>query len=344
MIHPVDIAEFKRLRKSLPAVDVRSPGEFTVGHIPDAFNLPLFDDEERKAVGITYKQQGREPAILKGLDLVGCKLSGFVKQARKIAPGRKLLLHCWRGGMRSEGMAWLLSTAGFEVNVLKGGYKAYRRFNSRFWEKASKMIILSGKTGSGKTEILHVLQHLGHQVLDLERFAHHKGSAFGAIGEVDQPNSEQFENDLAEVWQLFDFQKPIWIEDESRMIGRVFIPEILHFKMSKASVISLEMPKKLRIERLIDDYAKYPKPLLIHSIEKISRRLGGQNMKTAVNAIGQDDFGTAIDIVLDYYDKAYCYDLTKKVKDKTFTVPVQTADAEANAREVIDFCNKYQLI
>lgn len=344
MIHLIDIVEFNQLRKSLPVIDVRSPGEFACGHIPAAFNLPLFDDEERKIVGITYKQQGREPAILKGLDLVGNKLSSFVKQTRKIAPGRKLLIHCWRGGMRSEGMAWLLSLAGFDVKVLKGGYKIYRRFNSVLWEKAVKIIIISGKTGSGKTEILQFLKQQGQQVLDLEHYAHHKGSAFGSIGETPQPNSEQFENDLAEIWQQFDFMQPVWLEDESRMIGRVFIPEKLYLKMCSAIVVSLDMSKELRIGRLIGDYAKFPKPLLVGSIEKISRRLGGQNMKTAVNAIEQDDYATAIDIVLSYYDKAYCYDLTKKIKESTFILPVETADSETNAKAILDFCKSHQLI
>jgi tRNA 2-selenouridine synthase len=344
MTRSIDIVEFNQLRQTLPVVDVRSPGEFAGGHIPNAFNLPLFDDEERKIVGIAYKQNGKEPAMLKGLDLVGSKLSGFVKQSRKIAPGRKLLMHCWRGGMRSEGLAWLLAMAGFDVGVLKGGYKAYRRFNSNLWDKAEKIIIVSGKTGSGKTEILHVLQKQGHQVLDLEHYAHHKGSAFGAIGEEPQPNSEQFENDLAEIWLKLDLSQPVWIEDESRMIGRVFIPEKLHEDMSRATVISIEMSRQLRIERLIGDYTRYPKPLLISSIEKISRRLGGQNLKTAVNAIEQDDYATAIDIVLNYYDKAYCYDLTKKIKENTFVLPTETAEAEANALEVLDFCKKQQLI
>lgn len=344
MIQPIDIVGFNELRKTLPVLDVRSPGEYEKGHIPQAVNLPLFDDEERKTVGTIYKQQSREAAVLKALDLVGSKLSGFVKQARKVAPGHKLLMHCWRGGMRSEGMAWLLSMAGFDVSVLKGGYKAYRHFNNNQWGKAKKIIILSGQTGSGKTEILRVLQQKGEQVLDLEYFAHHKGSAFGAIGETDQPNSEQFENDLAEVWQQFDLQQPIWIEDESRMIGRVFIPEKLHIEMSRAIVLSIEMPKHLRIGRLIGDYAKYPKTLLIQSIEKISRRLGGQHAKTTVSAIEQDDFATAIDLVLTYYDKAYCYDLTKKIKENTFTLPVETADAETNAAEVLHFCKTNQLI
>lgn len=344
MIRLIDIKELSKLRKSLPLIDVRSPAEFRNGHIPDAFNIPLFNNEERKAVGIAYQQQGRNAAVLKGLDLVGIKLSGFVKQAQKIAPDQELLMHCWRGGMRSESMAWLLSLAGFKIHILQGGYKAYRRFIGQAWQVPSKIIILSGKTGSGKTEILQFLAKSGHQVLDLEHYAHHKGSAFGALGQEPQPTSEQFENDIAEIWQELDLNQPVWIEDESRNIGRIIIPEKLFLAMSKARVISLDMPKPLRIQRLIQDYANYPKNLLTDSIEKITRRLGGQNMKSAVSAVQENDFATAIDLVLNYYDKAYYYDLIKKEEGKVYQLSVESADAEVNANKILNFCQTNRLI
>ncbi|MBW6496917.1 MAG: tRNA 2-selenouridine(34) synthase MnmH, partial [Bacteroidales bacterium] len=296
MIQLVYISEFLSLRENLPVIDVRSPSEYAQAHIPGAVNLPLFDDEERRVVGTLYKKSGREPAIMEGLDFAGKKLKQFVKQARKMAPGRKVLLHCWRGGMRSESMAWLLNLAGFEVFLLKGGYKAYRRHVIDLWEKPASIMILSGKTGTGKTEILWEMQKGGQQILDLEKIAHHKGSAFGAIGESPQPTNEQFENDLGDAWMKLDHTKPIWLEDESPSIGSVFVPQKLYQQMSLATVARLEMSKPLRVKRLIIDYASYPKELLIASIKKIEKRLGGLQAKTSIQAIEQADFGTAIEI------------------------------------------------
>lgn len=344
MIHHIEINGFLKMHKSVPLLDVRSPGEFQQGHIPAAISFPLFDDEERRIVGTLYKQQGRDQAILKGLDIAGRKLSGFVKQATKLAPGKKVMLHCWRGGMRSDSMAWLLSTAGFEVFILKGGYRTYRRHISAKWEKADNIIILSGKTGSGKTDILHQLKKCGHQVLDLEYFAHHKGSSFGAIGELPQPSSEQFENDLADQWQTFDENRPVWIEDESRTIGKVFIPEKLYRKMYQAKIICIEIPANLRVERLIADYAIYPKEQLIAAINRITRKLGGQNAKSAVIALEQDDYRTAVEIVLGYYDKAYTYDLTKKINENIFLLHLEIADASKNAASINTFYNANHLI
>ncbi len=328
----------------MPTLDVRSPGEFAAGHIPDACSLPLFDDEERKIVGTAYKQQGREVAIMRGLDIAGKKLSGYVKQARKLAPGRKVLMHCWRGGMRSDSLAWLLSVAGFDVYLLKGGYKTYRRHISSSWSKAEKIILLSGKTGAGKTFILERLKERGHQVLDLEGVAHHKGSAFGAIGQQPQPCSEQFENELAAVWQQFDLKKPIWIEDESRTIGKVFIPEKLYAAMAKAKVLRIELPTGQRIRHLIDDYAAYPKEALIDSIKRITRKLGGDRAGAAIAALQNDDYHTAAGIILQYYDKAYTYDLTKKKDQEIHILEIENIHQPAAISQIEMFCRQNQII
>jgi len=343
MIQTIGISEFLPLRKNLPVIDVRSPSEYAQAHIPGAVNLPLFDNEERRVVGTLYKKSGREAAIMEGLDFAGKKLKKVVKQARKMAPGRKVLLHCWRGGMRSESMAWLLNLAGFEVFLLKGGYKAYRRHVIDLWEKPASIMILSGKTGTGKTEILWEMQKAGQQILDLEKIAHHKGSAFGAIGESPQPTNEQFENELGDAWMKLDHTKPIWLEDESPSIGSIFIPVKLYQQMNLAKVARLEMSKPLRVKRLIKDYASYPKELLIGSIKKIEKRLGGLQAKKAIQAIEQDEFGTAIDIVLDYYDKAYTYDLGKRKPEQFLHLETDTDDAAENAKLVLEFIHANEI-
>lgn len=343
MTKTLDISEFFSLRENTPIIDVRSPSEFAQAHIPGAFNLPLFDDEERRVVGTLYKKSGREAAIMEGLEFAGKKLKQFVKQARKAAPGGEVLLHCWRGGMRSESMAWLLNLAGFEVFLLKGGYKAYRRHVINLWEQPASIMILSGKTGTGKTEILWEMQKAGQQILDLEKIAHHKGSAFGAIGESPQPSNEQFENDLGDAWMGLDHNKPIWMEDESHSIGSVYVPQKLYQQMNLASVVRLEMAKNLRVKRLIIDYASYPKELLIASIKKIEKRLGGLQAKTAILGIEKEDFGTAIDIVLDYYDKAYTYDLGKRKSEQFLHLETDTDNAAENAKLVLEFMHTNEI-
>ncbi|MEY2794218.1 MAG: hypothetical protein RJA76_2210, partial [Bacteroidota bacterium] len=178
----------------VPILDVRSPGEFKRAHIPNALSLPLFTDEEREKVGICYKHQGKEKAVELGLEFVGPKLVNFVKYAKKVAFEGEILVHCWRGGMRSASMAWLLETAGLKVFLLEGGYKSYRNFVLKIQSEPLPLRVLGGKTGSGKTELLREMKNAGFQVIDLEDLAKHRGSAFGHFGLEEQPSSEHFEN------------------------------------------------------------------------------------------------------------------------------------------------------
>ena len=166
----------------------------SAGHIPGAVNIPLFDDQERAAVGTKYKKEGRLPAILEGLRQTGPVMASKLGQGLSAAKDGKLLVHCWRGGMRSEAMAWLFSLADLEVYILEGGYKSYRHHILEKLSEKRKMIILGGMTGSSKTHILRNLKSRGQQIIDLEQIANHKGSAFGALGQKPQPSTEQFGN------------------------------------------------------------------------------------------------------------------------------------------------------
>lgn len=336
MIEKLDTLDFLN-SCDWPIIDVRSPAEFEQGHIPGAFNIPLFENDERAKVGKLYKNSGRQDAILKGLEIVGPKMAGFIKQGLKLSPKRKLRIHCWRGGMRSESVAWLFSTAGFELKLLVGGYKAYRTYIRAQFTNDAKYVVLAGRTGSGKTEILHELHKLGQQVIDLEGMANHKGSSFGALGELPQPSSEQFENDLYEKLEKLDFNLPIWLEDESRSVGKVTIPEPLFDKMRNCQVVRVEMSPEHRVERLVVDYAKYSKEGLIEATQRIGRKLGGQHAKTAIEAIENDDFKTAIEIVLFYYDKTYNFGVSKRDPEKVFPIDVDTTSARLNAEKIIKF-------
>lgn len=297
-------------RSDCPLLDVRSPGEFAQGHIPGAINMPLFTNEERAAVGTLYKQEGKDAAMELGLHLVGPKLGNFVKEAKELAPERKLRVHCWRGGQRSGSMAWLFRQAGFQVETLEGGYKAYRKFVLDGFEQTPlQLIILAGRTGSGKTKILQELAALGEQVIDLEALAHHKGSAFGFIGELPQPTVEQFENNLFDVIQSLNLHQRVWAENESHSIGRIFIPEGFWQHMKVAPLVNIEIPHAARIENLLADYVLTDREQLKTAFQKIDKKLGGLNFKTALEALEQNDFAKAADIALQYYDKTYQHGL-----------------------------------
>ena len=291
-------------------LDVRAPGEYFQGHIPQALSFPLFSNEERAAVGTLYKQVGKEEAMELGLRFVGPKMESFVKQAKALAPNRRLAVHCWRGGQRSGSMAWLFRQAGFDVVTLEGGYKAYRHLVLDGLAMTDlKLIILGGRTGSGKTKILHALRELGEQIIDLEGLAHHKGSAFGFIGEAPQPTVEQFENELFASVAPMHTSRRVWVENESRSIGRIYIPDSFWSKMKIAPLVIIEIPDEARIEHLLADYVLTDRDELVLAFQKIASKLGGQHLKTALEALQQDDFGAAAHIALTYYDKTYQFGL-----------------------------------
>lgn len=305
-----DISEILTKLDQSPLIDVRTPSEFCSGHIPSAINIPLFSDEERAEVGTLYKQKGADVALKRGLDFVGPKMRSIAEKAETIAINGKISVHCWRGGKRSESVSWLLGFNGLDVSIVKGGYKAYRRLVHEYLDSDFKLIVLGGRTGSAKTPILLKLVELGEQVVDLEGLANHKGSAFGWIGEHEQPQTEHFENLLFDSIRHLDKSKRIWVENESKSIGRVHIPDGFWNTMKDAPLIHLEVPLKERVKHLVSLYAaNNPSEALIQSFQKIERRLGGLRLKNAIESIQQGDYATAAEIALVYYDKAYDYGL-----------------------------------
>ncbi|MCT4615921.1 MAG: tRNA 2-selenouridine(34) synthase MnmH [Marinifilaceae bacterium] len=337
MNYSIDIEDFLKESKEGIIIDVRTPAEYEEAHIPNAINIPLFSNEERVEVGIRYKHNGKDSAVLLGLEKVGPKLASFVKTAKRIAKNKCLYLYCWRGGMRSNSMAWLFSTSGLQVRVLDGGYKNYRSHIRENFSKAAKLVILGGMTGSGKTEILLEMEKRGEQVIDLEGIANHKGSVFGALGQYEQPSSEQFENNLAERWNEMDLTKPIWLEDESNSIGSVWINHVLFKKMRESLVIKIEMPMKYRLERLVKEYAVFGAEKLASLLSKIERRLGGQNLKLALDLLKEENYEKVAEISLRYYDKAYNHGIEKRDPKTIKSIDLENNDAQLNAEKIIKF-------
>ena len=311
MSRSIDIDTFLAQAKETPVVDVRSPAEFAQGHIPCAKNIPLFDNEERAEVGTLYKQKGRIPAVQRGLEIVGPKMRRLTDDALRLKSS-ELLVYCWRGGMRSAAMAWLFETVGIRCSTLEHGYKAYRNHVLGSFSKPLRLVLLGGFTGGGKTEILHGLKSNGIQVLDLERLANHKGSAFGGIGQLSQPSTEQFENLIATQCAQMNPEQTVWVEDESRNVGRCSIPLPFWEQMRSAPLICVQTPREQRVARLMQEYAGFDTEQLCTAIKKIEKRLGYDRCKEASQACLCGNRQAALEICLDYYDKAYANQLFER--------------------------------
>ena len=316
----ISLSEFWTLRKQMPMVDARSENEFVQSHIPGSVNLPILNNQERVQVGTLYKQEGQEIAIVKGFELVGPRFHQIQKEAISKFPEKKIIVYCWRGGMRSQILSWLLEMVGFEVFRLKGGYKTYRNFTYPEVRKELRLLVLGGKTGAGKTQLLKELSKKGEQVLDLEDLAHHRGSSFGAIGLPPQPSVEQFENLLAEKLKTLDPAKPIWVENESRKIGRVILPDRFFEQMLKSPLIDLQKTEDERIHHIQEEYAQLPKTELIQAVKRLQKRLGGLRTQEAIVAIQEDNHPSWIQNLLIYYDKTYDFDLQRHETEKTLSL------------------------
>lgn len=294
--------------------DVRSPAEFEHAHIPGAHSLPLFDNEQRAIVGTTYKKQSREDAIKVALPFFGEKMKQMIEVVEKLSSEFEkqnnqkpnLIVHCWRGGMRSAAVAWLLDLYGFKVIQLQGGYKAYRNWVTDKCTQPLSLKVLGGYTGSGKTEILQALAEKGNAVIDLEGLAKHKGSSFGALGQGVQPSQEMFENLLSNA--ILEQEKKgmtIWVEDESQRIGTVMIPTSFFSQLKNSTCYFMRIPFEARLSFIVLQYGNFSKSDLMDATHRIQKRLGGLETKNAIQAIQEGDLKNAFSILLKYYDKWY---------------------------------------
>lgn len=348
-ITKITVEEFIKIPQgSFLLLDVRSPSEFAHAHIPAAYNLPLFIDEERKVVGTTYKQQSREQAIKVGLTYFGTKMNVMLEQVEQLITANKLeqdnhkhisiVVHCWRGGMRSAGVAWLLDLYGYKVYTIVGGYKAFRNWALHQFNKAYQFKVIAGYTGSGKTAILHTLKKQNETIIDLEGLAKHKGSSFGNLAEVALPTQEMFENKLAiELYQHQD--KCIWIEDESQRIGNINMPNNIFSQKQNASIYFMDIPFEERLDYIVEEYGKHSKEKLVNAIIRIKKRLGGLDAKNAINYLLDDDVKSSFAILLKYYDKYYLRGLHNKENIQTNLTAIQCSkvDAVANATTLLHY-------
>lgn len=355
----IDITTFLSLSFQHPVIDVRSEGEFAHAHIPGAVSMPLFNNEERKVVGTAYKQQSKQQAIKIGLGLFGKKMVEMVEFVEGLfannykGSSKTVVVHCWRGGMRSGGVSWLLDLYGFKVYTIIGGYKAFRLWGLEQLGKDYPIKILGGYTGSGKTPALQELKKQGEIIIDLEDLAKHKGSAFGSIGMPKQPSQEMFENLLAlelkkadagcritvdrkntDGHSTIELAPSIWLEDESQRIGLVNIPAPFFKTMRHKPIYFLNIPFEERLKHIVAGYGKGDKQEIASAIIRIQKRLGSLETKTAINYLLEDNLIESFRILLKYYDKQYLKGLHSRehLNDFLYNVQCETVDAAKNAK------------
>ena len=353
-VQKIAIDDFLNMPNNFLLLDVRSPSEFAHAHISGAISLPLFSDEERKVVGTAYKQQSREKAIKIGLTYFGPKMANMVDAVEAIIKNlattttvkntsesidpksQKIVVHCWRGGMRSAAIAWLLDLYGFNIYIIIGGYKAYRKWVLAQFEKQYRFKVIGGYTGSGKTELLPMLQTAGEAIINIEGLAHHKGSAFGSLGQLAQPSQEMFENLLAAALHT-NSNANIWIEDESQRIGNVNLPALIYNSKQLAPIYFIDIPFEQRLQYIVTGYGKFEKDKLVAAIMRIKKRLGGLETKTAINFLIEDDIKSCFAVLLSYYDKCYLKGLhqRKNLENQLNKIALETVNAAANAKAIL---------
>jgi len=353
-VQKITIQRFLEWKDRYPVLDVRSPGEYKHAHIPGAYSLPLFTDEERKVVGTAYKQQGKQPAIKIGLDYYGPKMTAMIGEVERLIKEHPtpydtptVIVHCWRGGMRSAGVAWLLDLYGFTVYTLTGGYKSFRRWCGQQFIREYPFSVLGGLTGSGKTSILHTLQKAGRLVVDLEELAANRGSVFGHLGMPSPVTQEMFENRLALSLSAAAAAADttpgsrIWLEDESQRIGPVNIPITLYRYIQTKPLFFINIPFERRLDNLVRDYGQLDKKELENGILRLRKRLGGLETKTALQCLEAGDIPGCFTQLLKYYDKYYRKGLeSKKQSLSSFQeIPSDTGVAADNAKILLRMAN-----
>lgn len=338
MISEISIEEYFKCFGKVPLVDVRSPSEFSKGHISGANSLPIFSDDERAHIGTVYLKQSQEKALQLGHDYANPKSEFLISGSKNVAPDKIIAVHCWRGGMRSHAFAEYLESSGFNVvYVIKGGYKAFRNLVLHSFNENYRLYILGGYSGSGKTRILKFLKADGWQVIDLEEIANHKGSVFGGIGTTPQPTTEQFENNLFFRLKQMDITNPVWLEDESIKIGSVQIPNSFYKKMVEAPVFFLEIPKEERAKFLATEYALCDKAALTAALQKITKRLGDQNTRNALKLLDDENHYEVALTALLYYDKAYFEVLSGRDQKLVYKINLKNTNHQYNANVVQEF-------
>ncbi len=310
-------------------IDVRSPSEFDEDHIPGALNYPVLDDKERAKIGTIYKKRSPFEAKIIGSSLIAKNISEHLIQKLKNKNGAwRPLVYCWRGGKRSKALCLIMKEIGWRVNQLEGGYKHYRNDIQKKLRQLSpklKIVLISGKTGTGKTKLLHQIKSNNGQILDLEGIARHKGSLLGRDLENNQPSQKLFESLLYNALKSINLKKNIYLEAESSKIGNLHIPQPLWKKMLISNKINIETTLESRVKFLLNDY-KYAqldnnffKPLMAGLKQRLPKKI----INDWKHLIKNKDWRQLTESLLkNHYDPAYISNYKKKNQKiiKNFTI------------------------
>ncbi|MCC6869155.1 MAG: tRNA 2-selenouridine(34) synthase MnmH [Burkholderiales bacterium] len=297
-------------------IDVRSPAEFALDHVPDAVNWPVLDDAQRAVVGTLHAQEGAFAAKRVGAALVARNIAALLEKHGRDRPRDWApLVYCWRGGKRSAALVHILREIGWRAVQLEGGYQAYRRHvTARLATLPSALhfIVVCGFTGSGKSRLLAALADQGAQVLDLERIAHHRGSLLGDEPDGAQPTQKAFDSAVLEVLERCDPARPVFVESESRRIGSIQLGDALLAAIRRAACIRLATPQALRVAHLMDEYAHFLRDpdALAARLTRLLPLHGRKTIERWITMARAGDFAALVDELLaQHYDPSYARSL-----------------------------------
>lgn len=321
-------------------IDLRSPVEFVKGTIPGAVNLPLFDDEERETIGTVYKHDPEE-ARKQGVAFVSPKLpkllSAIEEQGRKGIP----VLFCWRGGQRSKVLFNLLRSLGLEAYRLEGGYKAYRRYVLERLERSTvnkPVYVLNGLTGSGKTEVLQLLQQMGCPVIDLEGLAGHRGSLFGHLGIARQRSQKDFDALLLQRLDELEQAPYLLVEGEGKRIGPVYVPDFFFKVMLEGNHILLTAPLEQRVQRILREYTPHSdtdRQQVEQALLALGKYVGAKTVQLYRQLLHAGNYFELVSLLCSkYYDRLYDDSNPRK---RSFQLVVDSSDAARAAEEIKEF-------
>lgn len=340
MLRDISILEALEMKNTC-MIDLRSEGEFEEGTIPGALNIQLFNNEERAKIGTIYKQVGTEEAKILGLEIAGPKGTKMFKQISHLAQEKSVLLFCWRGGMRSKYTWAVMNSLGLDVYRVQGGYKAYRRYVHGYLDKAAiphKSIVLHGLTGVGKTIVLKRLSDMGLPILDLEHIARHRGSAYGKIGLPPSPSQKDFEAEIVLSLSSAEARGIIFVECESRRVGKLIVPPSIMNSMSNGYRVLLYSDLGTRVQRIIDEYTNGPNnniEQLQKSTSMLTKSLGKNTVGELNNKLSQKRFSEVFSfLLLNYYDPLYKY---PEEPSKDYQLSVDCTDLDHCVEKIADW-------
>lgn len=325
--------------KNYILIDVRTPKEFAEETIPGSVNVPVLLDEERIEVGTAYKQESKEKAKKLGIEFISKRLPDIFNQINELDKRhRKIIFLCARGGMRSSTMTALFSSLGYKCMKLADGYKGYRKFITKDMPRVNsgiEYIVVHGKTGVGKTKVLQQLEESGYGVLDLEKYADHKGSIFGAIGEKRKQSQKRFESLIYE-HLINEEHKYLLVESESKRIGDVYLPDTISESMKNGKHIFLDTSLDHRVKIIMEDYAEASEEEILQCVAFLKKYIGNEKTEHYSQMAKNNDYEQlSRELMEDYYDPLY----QKSIKKWDFDDTIHYESIEEGVEGVIKFLN-----